>query len=92
LVSKRRYGWAFIFTSLSIALLFVIVAFELYSRLLLSNTVTENSITIYNAAASIKTLKIMMGFVAVGGPLVLMYSYFVYRTFWGKVKSDDEGY
>lgn len=34
----------------------------------------------------------MMGFVAVGGPLVILYSYFVYRTFWGKVKLDDEGY
>lgn len=92
LASKKKYGWAFIFTSLTIALLLVVVAFELYPRLLLSNPVVDNSITIYNAAASIKTLKIMMGFVAVGGPLVLMYSYFVYRTFWGKVPSDAEGY
>ncbi|GAA0763016.1 cytochrome d ubiquinol oxidase subunit II [Psychroflexus lacisalsi] len=92
LASKKKYGWAFIFTSLTIALLLGIVAFELYPRLLLSNSEIENSITIYNAAASTKTLKIMMGFVAVGGPLVLMYSYFVYKTFWGKVKTDAEGY
>ncbi|WP_293012899.1 cytochrome d ubiquinol oxidase subunit II [Mongoliibacter sp.] len=92
LASKEKYGWAFIFTSLTIALLLVIVAFELYPRLLWSNDIQANSITIYNAAASTKTLKIMMGFVAVGGPLVLMYSYFVYRTFWGKVDSSSEGY
>lgn len=92
LASKKKFGWAFIFSSITIALLLVIVAFELYPRLLLSNDEIENSITIYNAAASTKTLKIMMGFVAVGGPLVIMYSYFVYRTFWGKVKLDDEGY
>lgn len=92
LASKEKYGWAFVFTSLTISLLLVIVAFELYPRLLWSNEVAENSITIYNAAASTKTLKIMMGFVAVGGPLVLMYSYFVYRTFWGKVDSKSEGY
>ncbi|MBZ9651871.1 cytochrome d ubiquinol oxidase subunit II [Psychroflexus montanilacus] len=92
LASKKQYGWAFIFTSLTIALLLVIVAFELYPRLLLSNSDIENSITIYNAAASTKTLKIMMGFVAVGGPLVLLYSYFVYKTFWGKVQTDAEGY
>jgi cytochrome d ubiquinol oxidase subunit II len=92
LASKEKYGWAFIFTSLTIALLLVIVAFELYPRLLWSNDVQENSITIYNAAASTKTLKIMMGFAAVGGPLVLLYSYFVYRTFWGKVDSNSEGY
>jgi cytochrome d ubiquinol oxidase subunit II len=78
---------------LTIALLLVIVAFELYPRLLLSNSEIENSITIYNAAASTKTLEIMMGFVAVGGPLVLLYSYFVYKTFWGEIKLDsDESY
>ncbi|ERM80170.1 cytochrome D oxidase subunit I [Rhodonellum psychrophilum GCM71 = DSM 17998] len=92
LVSKKKYGWAFIFTSLTIALLFVLVAFELFPRLLLSSGIEANSITIYNAAASTKTLKIMMGFVAVGGPLVLLYSFFVYRTFWGKVKVDAESY
>ncbi|RPA67520.1 cytochrome d ubiquinol oxidase subunit II [Cyclobacteriaceae bacterium YHN15] len=92
LASKEKYGWAFIFTSLTIALLLVIVAFELYPRLLWSNDIQENSITIYNAAASTKTLKLMMGFAAVGGPLVLLYSYFVYRTFWGKVNSNSEGY
>jgi cytochrome d ubiquinol oxidase subunit II len=74
LASKEKYGWAFIFTSLTIALLLVIVAFELYPRLLWSNAIQANSITIYNAAASTKTLKIMMGFVAVGGPLVLIVS------------------
>lgn len=92
LASKKRYGWAFIFTSITIALLLVIVAFELYPRLLLSNVDIQNSITIYNAAASTKTLQIMMSFVAVGGPLVLLYSYFVYRTFWGKVKLDQDTY
>lgn len=92
LASKKQYGWAFIFTSLTISLLLVIVAFELYPRLLLSNSEIENSITVYNAAASTKTLKIMMGFVAVGGPLVLLYSYFVYRAFWGKVKVDEQTY
>ncbi|SHE90299.1 cytochrome bd-I ubiquinol oxidase subunit 2 apoprotein [Psychroflexus salarius] len=92
LASKKKYGWAFIFTSITISLLLVIVAFELYPRLLMSNPSIENSITIYNAAASIKTLKIMMGFVAIGGPLVLLYSYFVYRTFWGKVKHNQTGY
>ncbi|MGY6523142.1 MAG: cytochrome d ubiquinol oxidase subunit II [Mongoliitalea sp.] len=92
LASKEKYGWAFVFTSLTIALLLVIVAAELYPRLLWSNGIEAHSITIYNAAASIKTLKIMMGFVAVGGPLVLLYSYFVYRTFWGKVNSASEGY
>ncbi|GHB25533.1 cytochrome d ubiquinol oxidase subunit II [Mongoliitalea lutea] len=92
LASKEKYGWAFVFTSLTIALLLVIVAFELYPRLLWSNGIEANSITIYNAAASTKTLKIMMGFVAVGGPLVLLYSYFVYRTFWGRVNSESEGY
>ncbi len=92
LVSQKKFGWAFVFTSLTVALLLVVVALELYPRLLMASNNLANSITIYNAAASTKTLKIMMGFVAVGGPLVLFYSYAVYKTFWGKVNLESKGY
>lgn len=57
-----------------------------------STTDATNSIDIYNAAASDKSLGIMLGFVAVGGPLALGYTVFVYRTFWGKVRLDEHSY
>jgi cytochrome d ubiquinol oxidase subunit II len=34
----------------------------------------------------------MMTIVAIGAPLVLTYTVFVYRTFWGKVKLDETSY
>ncbi|MFI2741994.1 cytochrome d ubiquinol oxidase subunit II [Zhouia sp. PK063] len=93
LASKHKFRPAFFFSSLTLALLMVIVAIELYPVLLISTTnMSQNSITIYNAAASSKSLGIMLIFVAVGGPLVLSYTAFVYKTFKGKVKIDEHSY
>ena len=92
LASKRRYKIAFLFSSLTIALLLVLVAIDLYPNLLLSTIDAEHTITIYNAASSTGSLKIMMTIVAIGTPLVLGYTYFVYRTFRGKVQLDETSY
>ncbi len=93
LASKHKFGLAFLFSSLTISLLMAIVAIELYPRLLISSTdPIHNSITIYNAAASDKSLEIMLIFVAIGGPLVLSYTVFVYKTFKGKVTIDEHSY
>lgn len=92
LASKRRFKRAFIFTSLTIASLLVLVAIELYPTLLISTIGSEYDIDIYNAASSIGSLKIMMLIVAIGAPLVLFYTIFVYRTFRGKVKLDEHSY
>ena len=59
---------------------------------LISTLSPENNITIYNAASSVKSLKIMLTIVAIGGPLVAGYTIFVYRTFKGKVKLDETSY
>lgn len=92
LASKRRYKLAFFFSALTISLMLVLVAIELYPTLLISTLSPENNITIYNAASSVKSLKIMLTIVAIGGPLVAGYTIFVYRTFKGKVKLDETSY
>jgi cytochrome d ubiquinol oxidase subunit II len=92
LASKRKFGWAFFFSALTISLSLVLVAIELYPVLLFSTIDPQFNIDVYNASASIKTLKIMMTIVAIGAPLVLTYTVFVYRTFWGKVKLDETSY
>ena len=92
LASKKKYQQAFIFTSLTAALLLVLVAIELYPTLLISTTDPENNITIYNAASSEKSLGIMLTIAAIGAPLVLFYTAFVYKTFRGKVKIDETSY
>ncbi|NVO18542.1 MAG: cytochrome d ubiquinol oxidase subunit II [Bacteroidetes bacterium] len=92
LVSKRKYQLAFLFSALTMSLMLILVAIELYPMLLMSTINPAYDVTIYNAASSVKTLKIMLVFVAIGAPLVGLYTFFVYRTFWGKVKLDDTSY
>ena len=92
LASKKKYLQAFLFSSLTICLLLVLVAVELYPNLLLSTIDSKNNITIYNAASSLKSLQIMLVIVAIGAPLVLAYTIFVYLTFKGKVKLDEHSY
>jgi len=92
LANKKRFKSAFLFSSLTISLLLVLVAFELYPNLLLSSVDPKYHINIYNAASSVKSLKIMLIIAAIGTPLVLGYTFFVYRTFRGKVTLDETSY
>ncbi len=92
LAKKNKYRLAFIFSSLSIAFLLVVVAVQLYPVLLISTLDEAYHIDIYQAAASQKSLGIMLLFVIIGLPLVLSYTAFVYFTFRGKVKLDDHSY
>ncbi len=92
LASKKRFLMAFIFSSLTISLMLILVAIELYPNMLLSSIDPDYNIDIYNAASSTKTLKIMLIFAAIGTPLVLAYTTFVYKTFSGKVKLDETSY
>lgn len=92
LASRRKFLSAFLFSALTVAFLLITVAVELYPVIILATNDPAHSLTVYNSAASEKTLGIMLGFVAVGGPLVASYTYFVYRTFWGKVELDENSY
>jgi len=92
LANKKRFRGAFLFSSLTISLLLVLVAIELYPTLLISTVDPKYNLTVYKAAASTKSLKIMMTIVAIGAPLVAGYTFFVYKTFRGKVKLDEHSY
>jgi len=92
LANKRKFVYAFIFSAISIGILFMLVAIELYPVLILSTIDPVYNITVYNAASSEKSLGISLTFAAIGIPLVLSYTFFVYKTFWGKVKLDETSY
>lgn len=92
LVSKKRYMLALIFSSITMALLLMLVALQLYPTLLISTINPKYSITIYNAASSQKSLGIMLTIVLIGAPLLFAYFGFLYKTFYGKVKLDDTSY
>lgn len=92
LVSKKRYFHALVFSSLTMAFLLMLVAFQLYPVLLPSTIDPNHSVTIYNAASSQKSLGIMLTMVVIGAPILVGYLLFLYKTFNGKVQLDDTSY
>jgi cytochrome d ubiquinol oxidase subunit II len=92
LVTKKKYLQAFLFSSLTVAFLLILVAIELYPVLIISTIDPAYNITIYNAASSEGSLIIMLRIAAIGAPLVLSYTAFVFYTFRGKVKLDETSY
>ncbi|WP_299064522.1 cytochrome d ubiquinol oxidase subunit II [uncultured Polaribacter sp.] len=92
LVSKKKYANALVFSSLTMAFLLMLVAFQLYPVLLPSTIDPKFSVNIYNAASSQKSLGIMLTIVVIGAPLLAGYFLFLYKTFHGKVKLDDTSY
>ena len=92
LASKKKYAQALVFSSLTMAFLLMLVAIQLYPVLLPSTIDPAYSVTIYNAASSMKSLGIMLTIVLIGSPLLAGYFLFLYKTFHGKVKLDDTSY
>ncbi len=92
-IYKGRDGWAFICSSLSIAMLVVLFAIGTFPMLIRSSIHPDtNSLTVANAVSSDLTLKVLLIIVAIGLPLVFAYGVYVYRLFRGKVKLDKSSY
>ncbi len=92
LITRKRFKIAFFFSALMVALLLITVAIELYPVILMSTVDRAFDLTVHNASSSSKSLGIMLTFAVVGVPLVAGYTFFVYRTFYGKVKMDEHSY
>ena len=91
-VSRNRPFFAFLFSSLIIAILTFLFSFALYPNIVISNISPEYNLNITNAASSSKTLSVMTIIAAVGVPIVLIYTAAVYRVFRGKVKITKHSY
>lgn len=84
-----RPGQAFVSSSLAIVTLIGLFAIALWPNLVTASNDPENSLTIYRAASSAKTLTIMAIIAAIGMPFVLVYNAIIYWTFRGKVEIGD---
>lgn len=91
-ISKKKYLYAFLSSSVVISMALIILAMELYPTVIYSQGAVENSLTVYNSASSDKALGIMLLVAAIGVPLVAAYTTFVFWTFKGKVKLDESSY
>ena len=87
-----RAGLAFAASSATIVLGILVAAVSLFPRLVPSSLSPANSLTIYNAASTPRTLGVMLVIALLGVPVVLGYTVWVYRVFRGKVVLDGEGY
>ncbi len=91
-LNKRKYRFAFISSSITIATLLAMVALEVFPTLVLASNDISNSITIKNGASSLKTMKTLLLIAGIGTPLVGVYTIFVFWTFKGKVQLDEMSY
>jgi cytochrome d ubiquinol oxidase subunit II len=83
---------AFLSSSFVIVALVALLGVALYPNLVASSPNPENTLTVFNAASSQKTLGIMLLIAGIGMPLVLSYTIIVYRTFRGKVRLGANSY
>ena len=91
-IHHQRYFRAFLSSCASLAALLALFGLDMYPNLILSAPAAENSLNIYNAASSQRTLKIMGIIALIGMPIVLAYTSAVYYIFRGKVKLGADSY
>jgi cytochrome d ubiquinol oxidase subunit II len=92
LLRARRELLSFGASGLAIAGMIGTLGIGLFPNLVPALDTPERSLTIANAASSDLSLGVMLGIAAVGVPIVLAYTAFVYWSMRGKVRLDDAGY
>jgi cytochrome d ubiquinol oxidase subunit II len=83
---------AFLSSCAAIITLMALFAVNIFPNLVYSLPHPENSLTIYNASSSSKTLGIMLVIAGIGVPVVIAYTVCIYWIFRGKVKLDRMSY
>jgi cytochrome d ubiquinol oxidase subunit II len=86
-IYKGREFMAFLFSSAGMGLMMATFGLTYYPFMLLSTPAPENSLTVFNAASSHKTLGILLLIAGIGVPLVLSYTISIYYIFRGKTKT-----
>ncbi len=87
---QKRDGWALGMTSLGITSTIITLFMILYPRVMISSTDPNYSLTIYNAASSPYTLRIMSIAAVVFVPIVLVYMGWSYWVFRKRIESRPE--
>jgi cytochrome d ubiquinol oxidase subunit II len=87
-----RPGQAFVSSGMIIVCLVALFGLALFPNLVTASNDPANSVTLFNAASSPKTLTIMLIIAVIGMPFVLAYSGIIYWTFRGKVELGEHSY
>ena len=81
-------GWAFLCTTIVVAMVVVLLLGALYPNLVPSTLNPDWSVTIYNGSSSPYTLKIMTWAAALSAPLVVAYQAWTYWVFRRRISAD----
>jgi cytochrome d ubiquinol oxidase subunit II len=87
-VHTQRSGWAFAMTGLTIALSTITIFMSLYPRVIVSSLNPDWSLTIYNAASSPYTLRVMTIVALIFVPIVLVYQGWTYWVFRKRISDE----
>jgi cytochrome d ubiquinol oxidase subunit II len=91
-IHKGRTFNAFLSSCAGMALLMATFGLSQFPYMVFSEPNPENSLTIYNAASSPKTLGIMLIIAGIGVPIVLAYTACIYWIFRGKTRLTSHSY
>jgi cytochrome bd ubiquinol oxidase subunit II len=86
--SGRGEGWAFLYTSIVVAAVVILLFGCLYPNLVPSTLNPDWSLTIYNGSSSPYTLKIMSWAAAIFAPLVVAYQGWTYWVFRQRISAE----
>jgi cytochrome d ubiquinol oxidase subunit II len=86
---KHRPGLGFIASGSALAGVILTAGFAMFPFIMPSSTHPNDSLTIFDAVSSHRTLSLMFVVVLLFLPIVLIYSGWVYRVMRGKIKEDD---
>ncbi|ENM5744265.1 cytochrome d ubiquinol oxidase subunit II [Vibrio mimicus] len=85
---KKSSGWAFLFSSLAIVCIILTAGMALFPMIIPSSLVPSNSLTIWDATSSQKTLSIITIIAIVVMPVVLSYTAWSYYKMFGRLDDD----
>ncbi|MUL84635.1 MULTISPECIES: cytochrome d ubiquinol oxidase subunit II [unclassified Mycolicibacterium] len=86
--SRSGEGWAFVYTTVVVAAVVVLLFGSLFPNLVPSSVNPDWSLTIHNASSSPYTLKIMTWAGLVFAPLVVIYQAWTYWVFRKRISAD----
>ena len=91
-VARGKDFQAFLSSCVSLLTMMTLFGIGMLPNLVYSSLDSRNSLTLYNAASSSKTLGIMLVIALIGMPLVVGYTVSIYWIFRGKVRLENSSY
>jgi cytochrome d ubiquinol oxidase subunit II len=88
LLGVERAGAAFVSSSLTLAATILTAGFALFPFLMPSSEAHNDSLTVWNASSSERTLRIMLWAVVIFLPIILAYTTWVFRVLKGRITLD----